>query len=98
MQMTVSRTLQVYISLNFNSTSLIPIYLTVDFDPSTLVLDDDVVNLVLPKKCAAGETWKNESSSGKKLYCTIQKGHFSDELSQIVNDAETAGCKVLLSY
>lgn len=67
-----------------------------DFNPVLIVTEKEVVKAMFPGTCTAGETWKNETSSGKKSTCVIQKGHFADELAQFVNDAEAIGCKVVL--
>lgn len=66
-----------------------------DFDPTTLVLSDDIVSALFPKNCPAGESWKNEKNSGVKVHCNIPKGNLGNELATFSSDAEAIGCHVI---
>jgi len=65
-----------------------------DFDPTTLILNDDVTDALFPKTCPSGENWKNEKTAGVKVHCIYNKGHFGEELAQFANDADSLGCHV----
>lgn len=68
--------------------------LCLEFDPTVLVLEDEVVSKLFPRTCASGESWKDEKSTGKTLHCTFQKGDFAVQLNQYIKDAESLGCLV----